>query len=639
MDIYHQILKQYWGLSSFRPLQEEIIHSVCEGKDTLGLMPTGGGKSLTFQISALAQEGICIVVTPLIALMKDQVENLRKRRILATAVYTGMSYSEIDQQLDNCIFGDYKFLYVSPERLATDLFKSKLQAMKVCLLAIDESHCISHWGYDFRPSYLSIADIRADLPDVPVLALTATATPEVTDDIQDRLLFKQKNVFKMSFFRKNLAYIVRKAENKTDALIYILNRVPGTAIVYVRSRKRTQEIAKALRSAGIEADYFHAGLNIDEKNKRQDNWKNDRCRVIVSTNAFGMGIDKPDVRLVVHIDMPASLEEYYQEAGRAGRDGKKAYAVALVSGRDSAKLKKQLTEDFPEKKFVARIYEALCNYLQVAMGFGFNSIHDFDLEHFCFVFKFSQQQAENAIRLLELAGYLSYEEEPESSSRLMVIMQRDKIYDAYIQNKMDEKVLMTILRSYSGLFADYVHINESLIATRTGYSGQQVYASLTGLRQNGIIDYIPKKKTPRIIFLQSRVEKEEIHIPANAYEERKDRMESRVAKVLEYINEETVCRSRMLLAYFGEKDSQDCGCCDICQEKHPSGLKNFQVNRIRESLSAQLSDAPLSVNKLAEELPYPKNQVLSAIRFIADHDPDVQLENGMITKTEEGDNK
>ena len=379
MDVYHKILEKYWGYPAFRPLQEDIIHSVCEGKDTLGLMPTGGGKSITFQVPALAMEGICIVVTPLIALMKDQVDNLRRLGIKATAVYSGMTRQEIIAQLENCIFGDYKFLYVSPERLGTDIFKSKLQAMNVCLLVIDESHCISQWGYDFRPSYLSIADIREELPGVPVLALTATATPEVVNDIQERLHFREKNVFRKSFVRKNLSYIVRQTEDKINSLIYILGKVPGTAIVYVRNRKRTKEIAVLLQQAGISADFFHAGLNRDDKNLRQSRWKNNECRVIVSTNAFGMGIDKPDVRLVVHMDMPGSLEEYYQEAGRAGRDEQRAYAVALCSNIDCTKLKKRLADEFPDRDFISRVYDALGNYYQIAMGFGLDTVHDFSL--------------------------------------------------------------------------------------------------------------------------------------------------------------------------------------------------------------------------------------------------------------------
>lgn len=500
MDVYHKILEKYWGYPAFRPLQEDIIHSVCEGKDTLGLMPTGGGKSITFQVPALVMEGICIVVTPLIALMKDQVDNLRRLGIKATAVYSGMTRQEIIAQLENCIFGDYKFLYVSPERLGTDIFKSKLQAMNVNLLVIDESHCISQWGYDFRPSYLSIADIREELPGVPVLALTATATPEVVNDIQERLHFKEKNVFKKSFVRKNLSYIVRQTEDKLNSLVYILGKVPGTAIVYVRNRKRTKEVAVMLQQAGISADFFHAGLNRDEKNLRQSRWKNNECRVIVSTNAFGMGIDKPDVRLVVHLDMPGSLEEYYQEAGRAGRDEQRAYAVALCSNIDCTKLKKRLADEFPDRDFICRVYEALGNYYQIAMGFGLDTVHDFSLVDFCTAYKFSYLQAHHALKILELAGYIEYTEEQENASRLVFTATRDELYKYLHQDKKTDEVIQCILRSYTGLFSDYVYINEGLISTRTGLSQQEIYDVLIGLSKYRIVNYIPHKKTPLIII-------------------------------------------------------------------------------------------------------------------------------------------
>lgn len=500
MDVYHKILEKYWGYPTFRPLQEDIIHSVCEGKDTLGLMPTGGGKSITFQVPALVMEGICIVVTPLIALMKDQVDNLRRLGIKATAVYSGMTRQEIIAQLENCIFGDYKFLYVSPERLGTDIFKSKLQAMNVNLLVIDESHCISQWGYDFRPSYLSIADIREELPGVPVLALTATATPEVVNDIQERLHFKEKNVFKKSFVRKNLSYIVRQTEDKLNSLVYILGKVPGTAIVYVRNRKRTKEVAVMLQQAGISADFFHAGLNRDEKNLRQSRWKNNECRVIVSTNAFGMGIDKPDVRLVVHLDMPGSLEEYYQEAGRAGRDEQRAYAVALCSNIDCTKLKKRLADEFPDRDFICRVYEALGNYYQIAMGFGLDTVHDFSLVDFCTAYKFSHLQAHHALKILELAGYIEYTEEQENASRLVFTATRDELYKYLHQDKKTDEVIQCILRSYTGLFSDYVYINEGLISTRTGLSQQEIYDVLIGLSKYRIVNYIPHKKTPLIII-------------------------------------------------------------------------------------------------------------------------------------------
>ncbi|MDR1557153.1 MAG: RecQ family ATP-dependent DNA helicase, partial [Tannerellaceae bacterium] len=465
MSVYHEILEKYWGYTSFRPLQEDIIHSVSAGKDTLGLMPTGGGKSITFQVPALAVEGVCIVVTPLIALMKDQVDNLRRNGIKATAVYSGMRRQEIISRLENCIFGDYKFLYVSPERLGTELFRAKVQAMLVSYLVIDESHCISQWGYDFRPSYLSIAAIRELLPAVPVLALTATATPEVIDDIQEKLLFREKNVYRKSFYRENLSYVVRRTDDKLNSLIQILQKVPGSAIVYVRSRQRTKEIAGELRRAGIQADFFHAGLNPEEKTLRQNNWKSGECRVIVSTNAFGMGIDKPDVRLVVHVDMPGSLEEYFQEAGRAGRDEKRAYAVALCSGIDNAKLKKRLADEYPDKNFIFRVYEALGNYFQIATGYGLDTVHDFSLSDFCSVFRFSVLQTHHALKILELSGYIEYTEEVDNASRLLFTVTRDDLYRyLHQEDKQMDEVIHTLLRSYTGLFTDYAYIDEALIS-------------------------------------------------------------------------------------------------------------------------------------------------------------------------------
>jgi ATP-dependent DNA helicase RecQ len=596
-------------------------------------MPTGGGKSITFQVPALAMEGICIVVTPLIALMKDQVDNLRRLGIKATAVYSGMTRQEIIAQLENCIFGDYKFLYVSPERLGTDIFKSKLQAMNVCLLVIDESHCISQWGYDFRPSYLSIADIREELPGVPVLALTATATPEVVNDIQERLHFREKNVFRKSFVRKNLSYIVRQTEDKINSLIYILGKVPGTAIVYVRNRKRTKEIAVLLQQAGISADFFHAGLNRDDKNLRQSRWKNNECRVIVSTNAFGMGIDKPDVRLVVHMDMPGSLEEYYQEAGRAGRDEQRAYAVALCSNIDCTKLKKRLADEFPDRDFISRVYDALGNYYQIAMGFGLDTVHDFSLVDFCTAYKFSHLQAHHALKILELAGYIEYTEEQENASRLVFTATRDELYKYLHQDKKTDEVIQTILRSYTGLFSDYVYINEGLISTRTGLSQQEIYEVLVGLSKYRIVNYIPHKKTPLIIYTRTREEIKYLSIPRSAYEERKERFESRINRVMEYINENRICRSRMLISYFGEKGTSDCGCCDVCLAKNDSGLNNHTFNTIRDALQKALTDGPQEAKKLTENLPFPADKIITVIRYLADHDEHFSLEDGIISLT------
>ncbi len=630
MDVYHKILEKYWGYQSFRPLQEDIIQSIASGKDTLGLMPTGGGKSITFQVPAMAMEGICIVVTPLIALMKDQVDNLKKVGIKATSVYAGMTRQEIITQLENCIFGDFKFLYVSPERLVTELFKAKLYAMNVSLLVIDESHCISQWGYDFRPSYLAIADVRELLPNIPVLALTATATPEVVDDIQNRLHFREKNVFQKSFGRNNLSYVVRHTEDKMNELIHMLYKVPGTAIVYVRNRKKTKEIAEILQQAGISADFFHAGINHAEKELKQQRWKNGECRVIVSTNAFGMGIDKPDVRLVVHIDMPGSLEEYYQEAGRAGRDEKRAYGVALCSGTDSAKLKKRMSDEFPERDFILRVYEALGNYYQVAVGFGLDTVHDFILNQFCASYKFPLLQTHHALKILELSGYIEYTEEIDNASRLLFTSSKEDLYKTLHQDKKTDDIIQAILRSYTGLFADFSYINEALIATRASVTQQEVYDTLIGLSHYRIVKYIPHKKTPLVVFTQTREDLKYVVIPQSAYEERKQRFEGRIQRVLEYIKEDKRCRSRMLLDYFGEKESTDCGCCDVCLAKNSSGLSNHEFNTIKNAIEKAANASPQEVNKLVESLPHPMEKSITVIRFLADNDPQYQLFDGYL---------
>ena len=581
--MFHEILSRYWGYSSFRSIQEDIIQSVWEKKDTLGLMPTGGGKSLTFQVPVMAMEGICLVVTPLIALMKDQVDNLRERGIKAAAVYSGMSRDEIITTLENCIFGDYKFLYVSPERLSSDIFLVKLQSMSVCLLVVDESHCISQWGYDFRPSYLKIADIRSVLVDVPVLALTATATKEVVEDIQEKLHFQEKNVFRTGFSRSNLSYVVRASENKLGGLLHILKSVPGTSIVYVRSRKSTKEIAVSLQKEGISADFFHAGLSHNEKVLKQNSWKTGECRVIVSTNAFGMGIDKPDVRTVIHLDLPNSPEEYFQEAGRAGRDGETSYSIILYTKADSTKLKKRISDSFPKRDFIKRVYEALGNYFQIAVGSGYGKVFDFALLEFCKNFNFPQLQTHHALKILGLAGYIEYTEEIDSRSRLRFQIYRDELYSLRFDNDIDS-LIHTILRSYTGVFVDDVYIDESLIATRIGKSKQEVYEMLVTLARLRYINYIPAKKTPFIIFTSAREENHFVSIPRTVYEERKKRFEHRIFSMIDYVERQNVCRSRMLLIYFGETDSKDCGCCDVCLKKNETGLTQYEYNRIEEKL-------------------------------------------------------
>lgn len=590
MATYHDILKQYWGYDAFRGIQEDIINSIGQGKDTLGLMPTGGGKSITFQVPALAQEGLCLVVTPLIALMKDQVANLRSRGIKAVAIYSGMTREEIIVALENCIFGDYKFLYISPERLGTEIFQIKLRKMHVSMVTVDESHCISQWGYDFRPAYLNISEIRKMLPGVPVLALTATATPDVVKDIQQRLEFREENVFRMSFERKNLSYVVRHTENKEEELIHILNSMPGSAIVYTRNRKATKDIATLLIRHHISAENYHAGLSNAEKDARQKNWQSGTSRVMVATNAFGMGIDKPDVRLVVHMDMPDSPEAYFQEAGRAGRDGLTAYAVLLFSPRDKTQLARRIPDTFPDKSFIRQIYEHLNYYYQMAMGDGQGCTHEFNLDEFCRRFKHFPVQTDSALRILSRTGYIEYTDEQENSSRLKFTLRRDELYRIKEQSKETEQVIQTVLRCYGGVFSDYVYIEEALLARQTGLTPPQIYECLKSLTQRRILHYIPRKKTPYITYTQNRIDSEKLIIPPAVYEERKKSYESRIKAMIEYATSEEHCRSRMLLLYFGEKNEHNCLRCDVCLSKHSSGLKRGEYEELSRQVMELLSD-------------------------------------------------
>ncbi|MDL2224371.1 RecQ family ATP-dependent DNA helicase [Bacteroidales bacterium OttesenSCG-928-M06] len=612
------ILRQYWGFDSFRPLQEEIIESVYSGRDTLGLMPTGGGKSLTFQVPTLMMDGICIVVTPLIALMKDQVDALRQKGIKAAMVHSGMSRQEIIVALENCIFGNYKFLYISPERIGTDLFLAKLQDMNVCMLAVDEAHCISQWGYDFRPSYLHISKLRDLLPKVPVLALTATATPEVIEDIQDKLRFKEKNVFEKSFERQNIAYVVRKTEDKLFELIKMLRNVPGSGIVYVRSRKKTQEIAEELKRQGIVADYFHAGLTSDEKIRKQNEWKADQCRIIVCTNAFGMGIDKPDVRLVVHFELPSSLEEYFQEAGRAGRDSQKSYAVALVSANDQVQLKRRVKDEFPEKEFVREVYEKLAYFYEIGMGMGGNTGHNFVIERFCAAYHYNKKHVHSALKILDLSGYIEYQEDTDRHSKLIFTTQRDTLY--YINGlKKDQEVLIQVLlRSYTGLFADYVYIDETLLSQRTGLSHHQVYDGLKSLSALNIIHYIPARKVPLIYYVRDREDLKYMKISKSVYEERKDNLRERIEKVLYYGATEEKCRSKILLEYFGEKTAPDCGHCDVCLNRKKERVTNELINLIIGEIKLSLSDKDSDFDELLQNLNYHEKHIVKALRFMSD---------------------
>ena len=630
MNKYQEILKQYWGYDSFRDLQEEIITSIGEGKDTLGLMPTGGGKSITFQVPALAQEGICIVITPLIALMKDQVQNLRKLEIKALAIYSGMTRQEILTALENCIFGNYKFLYISPERLDTEIFRTKLRSMKVSMITVDESHCISQWGYDFRPAYLKIAEIRELLPEVPVLALTATATPEVVTDIQARLKFREGNVFRMSFERKNLAYIVRKTDNKTKELLYILQRISGSAIIYVRNRRRTKEITELLMNEGITADFYHAGLDNAVKDLRQKRWQSGEVRVMVATNAFGMGIDKPDVRIVLHLDLPDSPEAYFQEAGRAGRDGEKAYAVILYSKSDKTTLHKRVVDTFPDKEYILNVYEHLQYYYQMAMGDGFQCIREFNLEEFCRKFKYFPVPVDSALKILTQAGYLEYTDEQDNSSRILFTIRRDELYKLREMGKEAEALIQSILRSYTGVFTDYAYISEESLAVRTGLTRQQIYNILVTLTKRRIVDYIPRKKTPYIIYTRERLELRFLHIPASVYEERKARYEARIKAMEEYVTTENICRSRMLLRYFGEKNEHNCGQCDVCLSKRATdNLSEESYEEVKRQILDLLSHSPLTPAETADQIKAEKEDIGQVIRYLLD-EGELKMQDGML---------
>ncbi|MDM8154264.1 ATP-dependent DNA helicase RecQ [Bacteroides gallinaceum] len=616
MTDYKSILKQYWGYDSFRGIQEEIISSIGEGRDTLGLMPTGGGKSITFQVPALAKPGLCLVITPLIALMKDQVQNLRKRGIKAIAVYSGMTREEIIVALENCIFGDYKFLYISPERLDTEIFQIKLRSMKVSMITVDESHCISQWGYDFRPAYLKIADVRRLLPDVPILALTATATPEVVKDIQVRLAFRKENVFRMSFERKNLAYIVRRTEDKAGELVHILTQVAGSAIVYTRNRKRTKEVSLFLNQHDISATFYHAGLDNATKDQRQKGWQDGTFRVMVATNAFGMGIDKPDVRLVIHLDFPDSPEAYFQEAGRAGRDGQKAYAVLLYAQSDKTILKKRIGDTFPEKEYIRQVYEHINYYYQMAMGDGRGCTFAFNIEEFCQRFKHFPVRVDSALKILTRAGYLEYTDEQDNTSRLIFTLRRDELYRINENNPDTEKLLRIILRSYTGLFSDYAYISEETLARRSGLTRQQVYDTLILLTKRHILHYIPGKKTPYIIYTRERQEASRVVLGREVYEDRKQSYERRVKAMIDYADTDDRCRSRMLLEYFGERNEHNCGQCDVCLDRHRSGLRLGEFEDIAHAIISLLAEAPRMPQEIVHILSYDEGKILKVLTFL-----------------------
>jgi ATP-dependent DNA helicase RecQ len=592
IEDYRSILRRYWSYDDFRGIQLEIIESIGNGHDTLGLMPTGGGKSITFQVPALAKDGTCIVITPLIALMKDQVEHLRHRGIRAAAIYSGLTREEIVTILENCIFGDIKILYVSPERLSSELFQTKLRHIRVSFITVDEAHCISQWGYDFRPSYLQIANIRKLLPGIPVLALTATATPAVVQDMLEKLGFPSNpGIFKMSFERKNLAYVVRRATDKREQLIHILNSLKGPAIVYARSRKRTKEMADLLSEAGISSTFYHAGLDTAVKDERQKAWQQDQVRVMVATNAFGMGIDKPDVRLVIHIDCPDSIEAYFQEAGRAGRDGRKAYAVLLYNDADQRKLEKRIADTFPEKNYIRQVYEHLAYFYQIGVGSGYNHTFEFNIDKFCHAFHHFPIQVDSALKILNRAGYIEYTEEQDNQARVMFTIGRNDLYRLEHTSPNEEKIITMLLRNYGGLFTDYNYIDESFIASQTALQPHQVYMTLKSLSERHILHFIPQKKTPYIRYTQRREDMEHVQLPPSIYEERKEQFIERIHAMINYATNDEVCRSRQLLRYFGEENDHDCEQCDVCLSHRPQGLvSEVKLDEAMERILTLLGD-------------------------------------------------
>jgi ATP-dependent DNA helicase RecQ len=616
---FTQILTKYWGYAAFRPLQEEIIQSVDQGKDTLGLMPTGGGKSVTYQVYSLSKPGICLVVTPLIALMKDQVENLNQKGIKALAIYSGMSTQEIKIAMDHAAWGDYKFLYLSPERIATERFRERIGQLDVNLIAVDEAHCISQWGFDFRPSYLRIAELREMLPDVPVLAVTATATSQVIDDIQEQLKFKTKNVLRTSYYRSNLIYLVRNEEDKVNYLVKAVLKAKGTGIVYVKSRKLTREISDLLQKNKISADYYHAGLNYQIRSAKQEAWKSGKCRVIVSTNAFGMGIDKADVRFVIHLEAPDSVEAYFQEAGRAGRDGKTAWSVLLYNNSDKVKLERNVVKAFPEPDVIKRIYEALCNYFQLAVGFGKDQTFEFSMGAFASGFSLQITTVYNSLKILQREGYLELTDELDNPSKVYFQVDRDDLYKFQVANAEFDGFIKLLLRSYTGLFTNYVSIDEQLMAKRANVDPELVYQFLCKLRAQKVIDYIPQKKTPFIIFTRERIDIERLKISKENYEDRKLEYMRRIDAVIHYASSGHKCRSQLLLQYFGEPESVRCGKCDVCQERNELNVSKYEFDTVSEQIKKVLLE-PCFQEELLKQIDGKPDNVVRIVRWLLENE-------------------
>ena len=626
---YRQILNRYWGYDDFRGIQQQIIESIGSGHDTLGLMPTGGGKSITFQVPALSMEGVCLVVTPLIALMKDQVQHLQRLGIRAEAIYSGLQQNDILRILENCIFGGVKLLYVSPERLSSPLFQTKLRHMRISFITVDEAHCISQWGYDFRPSYLEIAKIRDIHPEAPVLALTATATPAVVDDIILKLKARDKqeetsfHVFRMSFERKNLTYLVSQTHDKPEELVHLFQLYQGAAIVYVRSRRRAREVAEYLMEAGLSATFYHAGLDHAEKDKRQEDWQQDRTRIMVATNAFGMGIDKPDVRLVVHYDCPDSIEAYFQEAGRAGRDGLPAQAILLYNHGDRAKLERRISEAFPEKDYIRQVYEHLAYFFQIATGDGYGVSREFNIELFCQRFHHFPIRVHAALQLLERAGYIEYDEEADHQARVRFLVSRDDLYRLNQVSDQEERVIVALLRSYGGLFADYGFIDESIVAQQAGLTPPQTYEILKALSQRHLLHFIPQRNMPYIRYMQRREDSENVQLPPAVYEERLAQYKERIHAMIHYAQSDHPCRSRQLLAYFGEHSDHNCGQCDVCRstaEEAPSA-----THHILQLLSDRKAHP---VSELAT-LPYPQDAINAAVAELISEEY-IQQRDGLV---------
>ncbi len=632
METARQILTRYWGHTSFRPLQEEIIQSVLDNNDTLALLPTGGGKSVCFQVPAMMSEGICIVVSPLIALMKDQVENLRKKGIKALAIVSGMSRHEVDVAFDNCTFGNYKFLYLSPERLSGDYTRTRIERMNVNLIAVDEAHCISQWGYDFRPPYLEIERIRELHPDVPVLALTATATPEVVKDIQQKLGFKKENVFIKSFERKNLSYIVLYNEDKFSKMLDVIHKVNGSAIVYVRSRRGTKETAALLQQNGITAEFYHAGLKTEERNSNQQRWLQGEVRVMVATNAFGMGIDKPDVRLVIHLDMPDSLEAYFQEAGRAGRDEKQSYAILFFGNEELKMAEKRYEVSFPPLENIKNVYHAIGNYLQVPLHTGKGVSYDFDLNDFASQYQIDPLVAYHAIKVLELDGYLSLSESVNLPSRIMFMVNNEQLYKFQVQHSTLDYLIKVILRSYTGLFDEFVRINEKEIAQRANTDVSTVIKNLEFLERSGIIEYSKQTDKPQLTFTAERHDKAELRISKESLHNRKERYRKRQQSIIHYATTLYRCRSEMLLNYFGERITQRCGTCDYCRSRNKLSVSDEQFDFISEKVMNLIKLKPITVNALIKELQISnEDQALAIIQWMVDNN---QIEYNSENKNE-----